>query len=197
MKKLLLLITLLCMVVFASCSNSNDDAVSQNRTLKDDESMQSGIFSEKYDSRSAITPTDLIGHPNRIYIIKDSKEIQFEPDSDGYEKILKLMNGRFPEAMKEAAMAILWLDDKGNFDWNLMSDEFNYLRLTYNNTQTVKMNCMHENYKGLPVKELTFNDIIFPLSEGYNEICIVGTQNTYGVLVNSSAIMSEILAHGS
>lgn len=197
MKSVFIASIFIIILLMTGCMNRGNDSLSASETTPSASvlSESSNAASQEKDNpfRSVITPSELIGRPDQIYIIKDNQEKQFKSDSDDYGKILKLLNARFPQKMKEAAMAILWVDDKGNFDWSLMYDEFNFVRLSYNNTQTVKMNCMDENYKDPPVKELTFNDIIFPLSEDYNEICIVGTKNTYGVLDNSTSIISELL----
>lgn len=81
------------------------------------------------------------------------------------------------------------------FNFGKLSDEFDFLRLSYDTAQTVKMNCMNENYKDLPVKEISFNDIVFPLTGDYNRVCMIGTSNTYGVLDNSTELLAELLSY--
>jgi len=181
----------LCTSILISCSSRNDAMASKEAATisqKDRKSHQTN------DVRDIKIPTELVGSPDRIYIVKGKQEKIFESGTDEYKKIIGLVFERFPETMKEAAMAIGWVDD-GEFNWGLMSDEIDFLRLTYDTTQTVKMSCMNANYKDLPVKEISFNELIFPLTNGYNKVCIIGTKNTYGVLDNSSEIIEELLGY--
>lgn len=195
MKKIVVLIVfmVLCASILISCSSRNNDIPSIESTAISQKGPKSKTHTSN-DVRDIKIPTELVGSPDRIYIVKGKQEKIFEPGTDEYNKIISLVFERFPETMKEAAMVIGWVDD-GKFNWDRMSDEFDFLRLAYGATQTVKMSCMNANYKDLPVKEISFDDIIFPLTNGYNKVCIIGMKNTYGVLDNSSEIIKELLKY--
>jgi hypothetical protein len=83
-----------------------------------------------------------------------------------------------PDKFSEAASAFVWLDEAGeNIDWSLMAQDFDYLRLIYEDTQTIKINCMGAGYKNY-TPGASYQDIIFPLTEskmgsGSTEMCIL------------------------
>lgn len=153
MKKLFLCLFLSIMLV--SCSNN-----------------------EYLESEKAISdPVDIVGVPNRIYVVVNSKETVYEKDTFEYDTLLENIRKRFPKTLKESAMAIPWKNDDGTYNWAKMGEEIDFIRLSYDDTLTVKLDCF-ESSNHLPQK-LSFNDLIFPLSE---DVVIVGTNKTYGVL---------------
>ena len=155
MKKVFLLLIFSCLVSMVACSNNDD------------------IESVKVIT----TPEEIVGAPDRIYVVEDEEESVYERDTLEYEEILKSIIMRFPNELKEAAMAISWKNDDGTYNWGKMAEEFDYVRLSYNDMQTVELDCfVSTNHSP---QKLSFNDLIFPCAE---EIFIVGTDKTYGVL---------------
>ena len=179
----------------AAANSQGDTQYQSHPTNEQPPSMQlSSGATTTNDIRDIKIPAELVGSPDRIYIVKGKQEKIFEAGTDDYNKIIGLVCDRFPETLKEAALAIEWADN-GEFNWGMMAGEIDFLRLTYDTAQTVKMNCMNENYKDLPEKEINFNDLVFPLTDDYNKVCMIGTSNTYGVLDNSSEILAELLRY--
>ncbi len=140
--------------------------------------------------------TELVGNPDRIIFMVNEVETVFEADSAEYKKTLEILNERMPDGFGEAASAFMWLDeDEDAIDWSLMAQDFNYARLAYDNSQTVKINCMRESYEDYS-PEVSFQDITFPLTEsdlsGSTELFILGMK-FFGVLDNSEDTLSKLL----
>ena len=176
-----------------ACCGNISDTPSQSALSADGAGIQSGDISESKVLPNIRIPAEIMGEPDCIHIVQETQETLFYPDSKSYEEILNLLSNRLPEKMKQAAMDILWIDDSGEFDWNMMSKEFSFVRLEYYTSQNVIMDCFKDT--GLPPREITFSEIIFPLSEQYGKICIIDTQGTYGVLDYSSTDVHKLLAY--
>lgn len=172
MKKVLLFLFVICMVPLVSCTNNDIIAPNQNSTVQEEEIMQS--------IKSITTPVDIVGTPDTIYVVKDKTETILAQGTVEYNDMLEKIKARFPDTLKEAAMAILWIDNSGAYDWAAMTEDFDYIRLSFNDKQTVELDCFEDQKK--PIQELEFHDLVFPLSEEHGDVFIVGTQRTYGVL---------------
>lgn len=169
MRKALFLLFLICVVLLVSCTTN--DIIAPN---------QSSIVQEEKTIKTITTPVDIVGTPDAIYVVKDKTETIFAQGSVEYNDMLEKIKARFPDALKEAAMAIVWTDNSGAFDWPAMAEDFDYIRLSFNDKQTVELNCFKDPKK--PIQELDFYDLVFPLSEEHGDVFIVDTKKTYGVL---------------
>lgn len=172
MKKALFLLFFICVVLLVSCKNNDIITPNQSSTVPEEEIIQS--------IKSITTPVDIVGTPDTIYVVKDKTETIFAQGTVEYTDMLEKTKARFPDTLKEAAMAIVWTDNSGAFDWTAVAEDFDYIRLSFNDKQTVELDCFKDQKK--PIQELVFNDLVFPLSEDHGDVFIVGTQNTYGVL---------------
>ena len=120
---------------------------------------------------SAEQPTDIIGRPDSIYIVVNQKETIIEP-GERYNEILSVLHASFPEKLKEASKAVLWYDGTGTqYSWEMMAEDFDYLRLAYNTPRTAKVNN----------KEISFENLTFPLSADAAGIVIVDTSNSSAI----------------
>lgn len=161
-KRILALLLLMGVMVITSCSQESPSDKTQ-------------------PSANVITvPVDIVGEPDRIYMVKDQAETIYEQGSSEFGDYLESTKARFPEGLKEAATALTWKKDDGSFDWKLMSEDFDYIRFHYDDAQNVKLDCYET--ADYPKQELSYNDLTFPLSEELGELFIVGTARTYGVL---------------
>lgn len=196
----LLLLTVMLSGAIVSCSpkglsNSEFKSAIPESISSDENSQNFSSTSEMSNQRNIKVPNEVVGAPNRIYIVTGKKKKVFEVGTDGYNQILNITCSRFPETLKEAAFATVdWIED-GRFNWDKISNEMDFIRLEYDTTQTVTMDCMNKNYKDFPAKEISFNDLLFPLMPKRDQTCIVGLVNTYGVLDNSPEIMSKLLEY--
>lgn len=172
MKKALFLLFLICVVLLVSCTKNDIITPNQSSTVPEEEMMQS--------IKPITTPEDIVGTPDTINVVKDKTETIFAQGTVEYNDMLEKTKARFPDALKEAAMAIVWTDNSGAFDWTAMAEDFDYIRLSFNDKQTVELHCFKDQKK--PIQQLGFYDLVFPLSEEYGDVFIVGTQRTYGVL---------------
>lgn len=94
-----------------------------------------------------IAPEQLIGTPDKIILLKGGEETVFEPNSEKYNSILEILKERMPEKFDEAACAFVWLDENfEKIDWALMAQDFDYLRLVYNEEQNMKLSCFGDGY---------------------------------------------------
>ena len=168
-------------------------------TSQADTTPQSSSLSSS-ESKNAIrevnATTELIGIPDRVILMVNEVETVYEADSAEYQKTLEILNERMPDGFGEAASAFMWLDeDEDAIDWSLMAQDFDYVRLAYNNPQTVKINCMKKSYEDY-APEGRFQDITFPLTEsnlsGSTELFILGMK-FFGILDNSEGTMSKLL----
>jgi len=182
----LIMVMALVLLTLAACSNSSTPS---SNTTKPSQSTE--------NVREASEPSELIGTPDRIYIVKGKNERTIEPGTDEYNEVLELLRSRFPEKLKEAARAITWADEAG-FNRDMMREEFDFLELSYDTAQTVNLNCMDSDY---PSEEVTFEMMIFPLSEITGTVSI-DTHKTsgvvgrsYGPLDDSAEILVELLGY--
>ncbi len=141
--------------------------------------------------------TELIGNPDRIIFMVGEAETVFEAGSAEYKRTLEILNERMPDGFGEAASDFMWLDeDENTIDWSLMAQDFDYVRLAYDNPQTVKINCMKKSYEDY-APEVSFQDITFPLTKsdlsGSTELFILGMGKFLGVLDNSESTISKML----
>jgi len=190
MKKLnifvLIIVMALVLSTLGACSNSTTPSSSATTISQSSENV-----------REANEPSELIGTPDRIHIVKGKNERTIEPGTDEYSEVLELLRGRFPNKLKEAARAITWADEAG-FNRDMMREEFDFLELTYDTAQTVNLNCMDSDY---PSEEITFEMMIFPLSELTGTVSI-DTHKTsgfvgkcYGPLDDSVEIITKLLEY--
>lgn len=74
-------------------------------------------------------------------------------------------------------MAIPCKNDDGTYDWTALAHEFDYIRLSYDNTLTVIVDCFKDpNHSP---QNLNYDNLVFPLSDNW---FIAGGRRTYGVL---------------
>ncbi len=158
----------------------------------------SGVSSSESDNtiREINATTELIGNPDRVIVMVNEVETVYEADSAEFNSILTILNNRMPDGFDEAASAFMWLnEDENDIDWSFMAQDFDYIRLAYNNKQTVKINCMADNYDDY-APEASFCDITFPLTEsdlsGSTDMCILGMGKFLGILDNSEGTMSKL-----
>ncbi len=203
--KILVLIMALAMLTLAACSNNethSSEAPSSTVPSSQDEPtppQSSRISASESDNaiRAVNATTELIGNPDRVILMVNEVETVYEADSAEYKKTLEILNERMPDGFDEAASAFMWLDeDEDAIDWSLMAQDFDYVRLAYDNTQTVKINCMEKTYEDY-APEGSFQDITFPLTEsdlsGSTELFILGMGKFLGILDNSEDTISKLL----
>lgn len=183
----LVMVLALVLSIFAACSKSTVPSSSATAPSESSENV-----------REANEPSELIGTPDRIHIVKGENERTIEPGTDEYNEVLELLRSRFPEKLKEAALAITWADENG-FNRDMMREEFDFLELSYDKAQTVELNCMNKD--DYPLKEITFEIMVFPLSEN-TETVSIDTHKTsgfvgrsYGPFDNSVDIIAELLRY--
>jgi hypothetical protein len=200
----LALVISLALLFFAACSNrvqQNSEALSNSNAPSSQSEPTPPPSSQAVtneNTREANEPFELIGMPDLIYIVTGEKERTIEPGTDEYNEILELLRSRFPNKLKEAAKAITWADESG-FNQDFMREEFDFLELSYDEAQTVELNCMDN--ADYPIKEITFEMMIFPLSASVGTVSI-DTHKTdslvgrsYGPLDDSGESIAEILRY--
>ena len=96
------------------------------------------------DAPRAVThPVQLLGEPDRILVASRAGETALDKNAPEYREILDLLAGRFQrEELKAAACAFEWVTPEGETDWAGMAEEFEYIRLCYDQEQRVSIQCM-------------------------------------------------------
>lgn len=125
--------------------------------------------------RSISEPSDLIGEPSQIHIVLNSQEMILDSNTEEYEEILGLLKERFPkspEKLQQAQLAILWADQNG-LNWDMMCEQFDFLQLRYEEPQTITMEFKE---KDAPDYTITFDELVFPLSEYIDIFCVATEQ---------------------
>ncbi|MDR2909040.1 MAG: hypothetical protein LBU86_04070 [Oscillospiraceae bacterium] len=191
------------LLTLAACSSSETPGSSTPEPPSQSESAPPPPSStipqnDENSVRLVNSPTELIGTPERIILMVNEVETVFEQDSADYASILEILNNRMPEGFKEAASAFMWLDEEQqNIDWTVMAQDFDYVRLSYNDIQEITINSMAESYKDY-TPSASYQDIIFPLTEselsGSTEMCILGNGAFLGILDNSEDVLSSLLS---
>ena len=205
-RKFLALVMTLVSFTFVACTSSaTQSSVTEPSSSQSEQPppQSSSVLPESHAPikkengiREINATTELIGNPDRIIFMIGEAETVFEAGSTEYENTLILLNERMPDGFDEAASAFMWLDeDEDTIDWSLMAQDFDYVRLAYDDPQTVKIKCMKESYEDY-APEGTFQDITFPLTEsdlsGSTELFILGMK-FFGVLDNSEDTISKLL----
>jgi len=133
------------------------------------------VFSGGNNVRSISDPADLVGEPSQIHIVLDSRETMIDSSAEEYEEILELLKDRFPkfpEKLQQAQLAILWADQNG-LNWDMMCEQFDFLQLCYEEPQTITMEFKE---KDAPDYTITFDELVFPLSEHADIFCVATEQ---------------------
>jgi len=186
--KSITLVLIACVAVaITACSDNHEPSNSVTTPSQSPESV-----------REANEPFELIGIPDSIYLVKSRNERTIYPGTNEYSEIMELLRSIFPERLKEASLAITWADESG-FNCDMMREEFDFLQLLYDSAQTVKLNCMNSDDYSLD--EITFEMMVFPLSEKTGVVCI-DTHNTsgfvgrtYGPIDGSPDIIANLLEY--
>lgn len=194
--KFTVLLFILSLLLLSGCTNapsvdgSSSTPLSVNNndvsTNEDQENVTSSHISSQTDSiRNIIQPTEIMGTPERIILVRNEKETMLESGTEDYDNILKILEDRMPNKFDEAACAFVWMDENWeDVDWALMAKDFDYLLLEYDVVQNIKINCMDDGYDDYE-PEVSFQDIIFPLTAcrvelgNFTEMCIVGRSSFF------------------
>lgn len=191
----------LLIAAFTSCSTPVNTTNSQEEPGNQSEPL---ALSQSFDNSNGIleikTPEQLIGKPDKIILLKGEEETIFEPGTEKYESILINLKARLPEKFDEAACAFVWLDDNfENIDWAIMAQDFDYLRLVYNEKQNVKICCFGDGYIDY-TPEVSFQNITFPLTDSrlepghsFTKMCIIESRKFLGILDNTEETMAKLL----
>ena len=143
--------------------------------------------------RAVTKPADLPGEPAEIILVTQRRETAFGQGTQEYQDILELLSSRFPEELKEAAMAFEWREENGEgVDWSRMAEDFDYLRLAYGEEQVVRIQCLTQGHGDGYQPEITFTHMVFPLTGDKTALCIVGTKNSFGVLEDSGEVLAGL-----
>jgi len=157
-KRLLFFPLILCLLLMTACSNNREPPSIEGPP-------------------TITTPVDIINTPDRIHVVKNTVEVIYEKDTAEYNDLLEKIKARLPDALKEAKMAIPCKDDDGTFDWTALAHEFDYIRLSYDNTLTVIVDCFKDPTHS--PQNLSYDNLVFSLSDNW---FIAGGRRTYGVL---------------
>ncbi len=145
------------------------------------------------DAPRAVThPVQLLGEPDRILVASRAGETALDKNAPEYREILDLLAGRFQrEELKAAACAFEWVTPEGETDWAGMAEEFEYIRLCYDQEQRVSIQCMAAPEGTAKEERLAaFSDMVFPLGEEKTSFLL--DRETYGVLENSPETMDKL-----
>lgn len=143
--------------------------------------------------RVVTRPGDMLGEPDEIILYARGLVPVLDKDSPQARALLETLAQRFPEKLKVAAAAFEWNREDGQgVDWERMAEDFDYIRLSYNREQAATLRCLAAP-EGFPEREeeITFTNIIFPLTEDWAETCIVDYE-TYGVLEHSQETLDKL-----
>ncbi len=145
------------------------------------------------DAPRAVThPVQLLGEPDRILVASRAGETALDKNAPEYREILDLLAGRFQrEELKAAACAFEWVTPEGETDWAGMAEDFDYIRLCYDQKQEVTIQCMSVPEGDPPTERLAaFSNMVFPLGEEKTSFLL--DRETYGVLENSPETMDKL-----
>lgn len=134
-------------------------------------------------------------------MVHNKAEVIFESDAEEYASILETLKSRMPEPEEfgEYESFFIWLDDSlQNIDWEFMAEDFDYLRLIYDEEQNIKLSCVgrDRDYS----TEVTFHNLTFPLTDSrlgsgssYTKMCIIECNRFFGELDNTEETLSKFL----
>jgi len=195
MKRCLSLLLALCLAALCACAPAAPAESGTAGQPAPPESAAGPADSEPPPDgpRPVTQPSQLLGEPDRFLLAARGKESVLDKDAPEAQALLDTLAQRFPEKLKIAAAAFEWdREDGQGVDWSRMAEDFEYIRLSYDQEQAVSVRCL-ATPEGLPEweEEYAFTDIVFPLTGGQVETCIAGKE-TFGVLEHSEETLDKL-----